>query len=113
MTIDFYVEFLQKNEISLKRTIEVFKVIKNTKTAIENEDVLLDEDNIPITEIYDLSIINYLNDVEKAYFSNLSSEEDEEWMREWFSTPIEIRHSPQMICPHRPVDSFIHANKYR
>ena len=107
MTIDFYVEFLQKNEISLKRTIEVFKVIKNTKTAIENEDVLLDEDNIPITEIYDLSIINYLNDVEKAYFSNLSSEEDEEWMREWFSTPIEIRHSPQMICPQWDLESML------
>ena len=53
MTIDFYVEFLQKNEMSLKRTIEVFEIIKNTKTAIESEDALLDEDNMPITEIYD------------------------------------------------------------
>ncbi len=107
MTVNLYVEFLPKNEISLQRTIEVFKIIKSTKTAIESEDVLLDEDNMPIAEIYDLPIINYLNDIEKAYFSNLSSEEHDEWIHEWFSTPIAIRHSSQMICPQWDLGSML------
>jgi hypothetical protein len=107
MTINFYVEFLQKDEISLQRTIEAFEMIKSTKAAIEIEDIELDEDNMPISEIYDLPFIDYLTNTEKAYFSNLSSEEHDEWQREWFSTPIVTRHSPQMICPQWDLGSML------
>jgi hypothetical protein len=107
MTFNFYVEFVGKDEISLQRTIEFFEMIKNTKAAIEIEDVALDEDDLPITEIYDLPFTNYLTKTEKAYFSNLSSEEHDEFMREWFSTPIEIRHSPQMLCPQWDLGSML------
>lgn len=109
MTFNFYVEFVKKDEISLQRTIEFFEMIKSTKAAIEIEDVVLDEDDLPITEIYDLPLINYLTETEKSYFSNLSSEESDDFMREWFLTPVEIRHSPQMICPQWDLESMLDA----
>jgi hypothetical protein len=109
MTINFYVEFLPKDKISLQRTIEVFEIIKSAKATIESEDVLLDEDNMPITEIYDGQIINCLNDLERSYFWNPSEEESTAYWEEYFSTPIEIRHSPNMLHPQWHLESMLDA----
>jgi hypothetical protein len=89
-----YLEFLPKNTESLSRAIAFFGMVKAAKeTDAVNEQPLVD----------------YLTDAERAYFWQLSPEEQQEWNDEWFSTPIALRHSPRMLTPQWHLESMLDA----
>jgi hypothetical protein len=90
-----YVEFTPKDTESLHRTIELFGMIKAAKEIDQPLD--------------DRLFVNYLMDIERTYFWHPSHEEEKEWNDEWFSTPLEIRHSPKMLVPQWDIESMLDA----
>lgn len=90
-----YIEFEPKDKNSLYRAEDLFKTLKVAKDAGEALDAP--------------HFVDYFSDVERSYFWNPSPEELKEWNDEWFSTPIEIRHSPQMLMPQWHLESMLDA----
>ncbi|MEM8777561.1 MAG: hypothetical protein AAGF26_01555 [Cyanobacteria bacterium P01_G01_bin.49] len=90
-----YVEFVPKDTESLYRTIELFGMVKAAKEANE--------------AVNEKPLVDYLSDVERAYFWNPSPEESKEWHDQWFSTPLEIRHSRKMLTPQWHLESMLDA----
>ncbi|GGC64143.1 hypothetical protein [Undibacterium terreum] len=90
-----YIEFVPKDEKSLRRTSELFAMLKVAKDADEALD--------------DSRFVDYFTETERAYFWSPSTEEQREWNNEWFSTPIEIRHSPKMLTPQWHLESMLDA----
>ena len=107
MPLNCYIEFLQKDEVSLGRTIELFGMIRDEKNLdLESESNESDE---IVTEIDDTVFINYLTEAERAYFWNFSAEESQEYSDERFATPVEIRHSSQWLHPQWHLESMLDA----
>lgn len=90
-----YLEFTPKDTKSLQRTIKLFEMAKAAK---ETDGVVVDQ-----------SFVDYLTDKERAYFWNPSLEEEKEWHDEWFSTPIQTRHSSKMLMPQWHLESMLEA----
>lgn len=90
-----YIEFASKDTNSLYRAIELFTMIKVAKKTDDTTN--------------DRPFINYLTDAERSYFGNPSPEEEQEWSDEWFSTPLEIRHSSRMLTPPWDLESMLYA----
>jgi hypothetical protein len=90
-----YVEFNPKDSISLRRSIDFFELIKSSKNQDEPPD--------------EAQLANFLSDAEQSYFWNPTPQEQAAWSKEWFSTPIPIRHSPQMLLPEWQFGSMLEA----
>ena len=80
-----YVEFRPKDSESLQRTKDFFGMIKAAKQLDDSPQ--------------DTQFLDFLSENERSYFWNPTPEEQAAWSKHWFSTPIEIRHSPQMLMP--------------
>ncbi|WP_295614920.1 hypothetical protein [Chamaesiphon sp. GL140_3_metabinner_50] len=108
--LDFYVEFLQKDETSLRRTIDFFGMIREAKSAsLDIDRIESDKSDDIVAEVDDTVFINYLTDVERAYFWNPSEQESQEYWDEWFSTPVEVRNSPQWLYTQWHLESMLDA----
>jgi hypothetical protein len=89
------VEFESDGAKSLQRLTEFFDILKTAKDSDEPAD--------------ESKLLAYLTDDERAYFSNLTSEEVAEWNEYWFSTPLPKRHSPEMLVPQWDFASMLDA----
>lgn len=90
-----FVEFEPKDKLSLRRLADFLELIKAAKQSEEAAD--------------EPDLAKYLSDVERSYFWDPTPEEMKEWGDEWFSTPVALRHSPQMPIPQWTLDSMIQA----
>jgi hypothetical protein len=90
-----YVEFESYGEKALQRLTEFFGLVKAAKVSGEPAD--------------ESQLSAYLDDAERAYFSNLTAEEMAEWNEYWFSTPLPKRHSPEMLTPGWDFASMLDA----
>lgn len=91
----YYVEFESNGEKALQRLTGFFGFVKTAKDS-----------DAPINES---QLSAYLTDTERAYFSNLTAEEMEEWNEYWFSTPLPKRHSAEMPMPEWDFESMLAA----
>ena len=94
MIDECYVEFFAKDSESLHRTVELFHILKSMAELDEVDYALF------TTE---------LSESEKAFFWNPSPEEVQEWEEEWFSTPVEVRLSSEMVTPPWHLESMLDA----
>ena len=78
---------------ALRHFVSELATIKRTP-AIANAELLLDR---------------CLDEKSRNYFCTLSSEERDEWEKEWFSTPVNERLKNPALQPHWDVSSFIEA----
>ena len=72
-----YIEFKVNNSARFKLLQKVFQKIKADK----------DIDSFQNDEIY----LQFFDEKAKSYFGWYSEEENREWSKKWFSTPLEVR----------------------
>ena len=91
---DCFIQFKSKDAGSLERTIIAFNIIKAEKSADSPSEKAIED---------------LFSGSERSYFRDLTPEEMKEWNEEWFSTPIEIRHSARMPTPGWDFASMLDA----
>lgn len=88
-----YVEFDVGSDDALARLMRVLDELKDQKKGDRIRD---DEHWLP-----------YFNEVDRAEFWWPTDEDSEKWNAFWFSTPMPIRHSPEMPTPPWDFGSMI------
>ncbi len=79
--------------------------INRIKLAKENSE-LGGEDSELFNEA---AFLGFLTENERSYFWNPTPEEVKEWEKEWFSTPVTIRLSSEMLMPPWHFGSMLDA----
>ena len=90
-----HVEFVPKDGESLRRADALFRALKVAKESGGRAE--------------DAALAGYFGEEESAYFWNPSPEEEKEWNDHWFSTPEEMRRSPEMPTPPWHFGSMLDA----
>lgn len=90
-----YIEFEVISEIKLTRLMTIVSELSTRKQSDDWQD--------------DLQWKKFFEPDELQYFTVLSESQMQEWSEFWDSTPIEIRHSPDMPTPGWDFGSMIDA----
>ena len=87
------IAFQPKDEPSLLRTQQFFKMLKAAKESCDTES----------TEAFE----SYLDDSERQHFWHPTPEEMAQWNKEWNETPVNVRLSPSMPTPPWDFESML------
>jgi hypothetical protein len=90
-----HVEFRPLDSESLKRTEEVFALMR----AMKKGDIPLDEEQLT----------SLLSPRERSYFWSPTPEQLAEWNKHWAATPVAVRTSAAMVCPQWDLGSMYEA----